>query len=46
MSNVLAKQSSKLERYSDAFKFYFKQNQKNKKAANLLLISQTLSAHV
>ena len=30
MSNVLAKQSSKLERYSDAFKFYFKQNQKQK----------------
>ena len=30
MSNVLAKQSSKLERYSDAFKFYFKQDQKQK----------------
>ncbi|MEX5287835.1 glycosyltransferase family 4 protein [Acinetobacter towneri] len=30
MSNVLAKQSSKLERYSDAFKFYFKQDQQQK----------------
>ncbi len=30
MSNVLAKQSSKLERYSDAFKFHFKQDQKQK----------------
>lgn len=45
MSNVLAKQSSKLERYSDAFKFHFKQDQKQK-AASLPLNSQSSSAHV
>ncbi len=40
MNNVLAKQTSKLERYSDAFKFYFKQDQKQKSSQHTSELSE------